>query len=105
MSWQQLRTLTEKWSWRDPKTGVRVQGFNPPEKAAEKRQVSYYIKYLTLRGAVEEGEVVTLKVFLHGGLSGKGAHQRMIQFTASKQVRRICDILIIEIDGIRIIAQ
>ena len=105
LSWQDLRKLTERWSWIDPRTGVRVTGFNPPDKAKEKRQVAYYIRYLTLRGVVEEGEVITLKVFLHGGQSGKGAHQRMIQFTASRQVRRICDILILEIDGIRIIAQ
>lgn len=63
----------------------------------------FYIRYLTLRGVVEEGTVVCLKVFLHGGRSGKGAHQRMIQFVESRQVRRICDLLIMEVDGIRVV--
>ena len=102
-NWQELRELTEKWQWRDPKTGVRVTGYNPPEKA-QKQQVPFYIKYLTLRGVVEEGNCICLKVFLHGGISGKGAHQRMIQFVESKQVRRICDILIMEVDGMKIIS-
>lgn len=103
ISWQELRSHTEKWEWRDARTGVLVRGYNPPAGAKGRRQVAFYIKYLTLRGVVEEGYVVCLKVFLHGGVSGKGAHQRMIQFVESKQVRRICDILIIEIDGIKVI--
>ena len=96
MNWQDLRKLTEKWQWRDPKTNVLVRGYNPPEQAKEKQQVSFYIKYLTLRGVVEEGHVICLKVFLD-------KHQRLIQFTESKQIRRVCDILIMEVDGIRII--
>lgn len=98
MNWQDLRMLMEKWSWIDPRTGVRVTGFNPPVAAREVRRKSVYVKYLTLKGEVEEGRVECLKVFLD-------KHQRMIRFTASNQIRRICDILIMEVDGIRIISQ
>lgn len=97
-NWQEIRLLMEKWSWRDPRTGVRVTGFNPPDNAKEVKRESVYIKYLTLKGVVEEGRVECLKVFLD-------RHQRMIRFTDSGEIRRICDILIMEIDGIRIISQ
>ena len=103
ISYQTLRDHCEKWEWKDPRTNVTVRGYNPPEGAKGKRQVPFFIKYLTLRGVVEQGTVVCLKVFLYGGASGKGAHQRMIQFVESKQVRRICDILIMEVDGIKVI--
>ena len=96
MSWQALR-ITERWSWIDERSGVRTTGYNPPEKAKGKQQVPFHIKYLTLRGVVEEGNVICLKVFLD-------KHQRMIQFLESKQIRRVCDILIMEVDGIRIIS-
>lgn len=98
MSWQDIRKLCERWSWIDERTGVRVTGYNPPEKAKARQQVPFYVKYLTLRGVVEEGNVISLRVFLQ-------QHQRMIQFVESKQIRRICDILIIEVDGIRIISE
>lgn len=98
MSYQDLRKLCERWSWIDRRTGVRVTGYNPPAEAAGRRQVPFYIKYLTLRGVVEQGNVICIRVFLR-------QHQRMIQFVESKQIRRICDLLIIEVDGIRIISQ
>ena len=97
MTWQQLRVLTEKWEWRDPRTGGVVTGFNPPESAKERRRKPFHITYVTKSGQVESGVCITLKVFLRH-------HQRMIQFTASNEIRRICDILVMEVDGIRIVA-
>lgn len=98
ISWQQLRNLTERWEWDDPRTGVHVTGFNPPAQARNKRQKPFYIKYVTKKGVLEEGEVICLKVV------SLQRHQRMIKFVASNQVRIVNDILIIEVDGFRVIA-
>jgi citrate lyase beta subunit len=95
MNWEAIRQLTERFSWTDAKTGVRVTGFNPPEGAKDVERVAYHVRYVTLKGEVEQGQVVTLKVFPR-------QRQRMVQFVASKQVRRIRDYLIVSIDGIRI---
>ena len=97
VSWDQLRNYLERFSWLDPKTGVRVTGFNPPDKAKGVERVPVWITYLTLRGVRESGRVVSLKLCPH--------RQRLIMHVASKQVRRICDILIIDVDGVRFIAQ
>lgn len=94
ISFQQLRNLTEQWQWRDS-TGATRTGFNPPADAKDKRQKPYYVRYVTSKGIVEEGEVITLKVFPR-------LHQRMIRFN-SGQVRRIRDYLIIEVDGMRVV--
>jgi hypothetical protein len=45
---------------------------------------------------VEQGLVVCLKVYPE-------LRQRMIQFVESRQIRRIRDYLIMEIDGVRIV--
>ena len=98
MSWEAIRTLTEKFTWRDPKTGVQVTGFNPPggKDAKGVSRVPYHLRYVTGKGVCESGTVVTIKVFPR-------LKQRMIQFVESKQIRRVRDYLIIEIDGIRIV--
>lgn len=96
ISFQQIRHLTEKYSWRDPRTGVRVTGFNAPEKAQEKQQVPYFVRYVTGKGHLEQGEVVTLKVDTR-------RHQRKVRFTASNEIRVLRDYLIIEIDGFRVV--
>ena len=54
------------------------------------------MKYVTGRGVLEQGEVVTLKVDLR-------RHQRMVKFVASGECRWIRDYLIIEVDGMRIV--
>ncbi len=95
-SWEQLRDFCEKWQWIDRRTGVTVKGYNPPANALDKKQVPYYVKYITIEGKVEEGEVVTLKVFLR-------ERQRMIRYIHSGEIRRIRDYLIIEVDGARFI--
>ena len=94
VSWEQLRNYTEKWEWIDPKHGIRTTGFNPPSDAKEKKQKSYYIRYVTGDGHTEYGEAVTLKVY-------PTLHQRMIKFTTSNEIRRIRDYLVIEVDGVR----
>lgn len=96
ISFQQIRHLTEKFWWRDPKTGVRVTGFNPPATATEKQQVPYFVKYVTGKGHLEQGEVVTIKVDTR-------RHQRKVRFTASNEIRILRDYLIIEIDGFRVV--
>lgn len=86
----------EQWVWRDPRTGCEVTGFNPPEKAAEKRQKPFYFRAITSNGEVIGGEAVCLKVFLD-------KRQRMVRFTASGEIRRIRDYLVMEVNGVRVI--
>ena len=97
MSWQDVRQLMECFTWIDKRTGVRVSGFNPPQKAVGLQRKSCFVKYVTLKGQLECGYVECLKVFLD-------RHQRMIRFVESGEIRRICDLLIVEVDGIRIIS-
>ena len=96
ISWQQIRALTEVWTWRDARTGAEVSGFNPPQDAIKPRQKPYYMRAITGKGELIEGTVITLKVDVQ-------KHQRMIKFCESNQIRRIRDYLIIEIDGKRVI--
>lgn len=96
ISFQQIRNLTERFSWRDPKTGVRVTGFNPPADAKEKQQVPYFVKYVTGRGVLEQGEVITLSV-------DTKRHHRRVKFINSNEIRILRDYLIIEIDGFRVL--
>ena len=86
----------EQWIWRDPKTGVEVTGFNPPEKAKDKRQRPFYFRAITIKGELIAGEAICLKVYL-------GLHQRMIRFTQSGEIRRIRDYLVMEVNGVRVI--
>jgi hypothetical protein len=96
-SWVEVRDLTEKFEWRDPKTGIVTRGFNPPGGKDGKgvSRVPFHIKYITGKGCVEEGFCICLKVYPN--------KQRMIQYVESKQIRRVRDYLIMEIDGIRIV--
>ena len=96
ISWQQLRNYMEQWTWRDQRTGCEVTGFNPPDKAKDKRQKPFYFRAITIKGEVISGEAICLKVFLN-------EHQRMVQFTQSKQIRRIRDYLVMEVNGVRVI--
>ena len=96
MSWQNLRQVCEQWTWRDPRTGCEVTGFNPPDKAKDKRQKPFYFRAITGKGEVISGEAICLKVFLN-------EHQRMVKFTQRGQVRRIRDYLVMEVNGVRVI--
>ena len=96
LSWTQIRNYAERWSWADPRTGVKVTGYNVPEAARKSaKQVPYFIRVVTLKGELMEGEVITLKVL--------PKHRRLIRFTQSGEIRNIADYLIISIDGIRFV--
>ena len=92
LSWNTIRNYAERFSWTED--GVDKQGINPPPHAMNVQRVPYYVKYITSKGILEEGMVITLKVF-------PDVRQRMIQFVKSQEIRRIRDYLIIEIDGHR----
>ena len=95
-SYQNIRNYAEKWRWRDPKSKIITTGYLPPANATEVSQVPVFIKYITLKGKLESGNVVTLKVDVR-------RHQRMVMFVESKEVRIINDYLVISIDGTRFI--
>ena len=86
----------EQWTWMDARTGQVRTGFNPPENAKEKRQKPFYFQAITIKGEVISGEAVCLKVF-------RNVHQRMVQFTQSRQIRRIRDYLVMEVNGVRVV--
>ena len=94
LSYTMIRNYAEKWSWVEH--GEVKIGINPPAHAVKVQHVPYYVKYITGKGVLEEGLVITLKVFPE-------VHQRMIQFVKSGEIRRIRDYLIIEIDGHRFV--
>jgi hypothetical protein len=104
ISYEAIRTIAERFTWRDKRTGVQVVGFNPPGGADAKGvdKIPYHIKYITIKGVCEQGTVITLKVF-------PKLKQRMVMFVGpdgkggSRQIRRVRDYLIMEIDGIRVI--
>ncbi len=93
-SYTEIRRYTEKWRWIDPRSGQRVTGYVHPQTARKVERVPFYIKFVTKSGHVDEGECVCLAV-------NTERHQRKVQFTASKQIRVVNDILIVEIDGTR----
>jgi hypothetical protein len=97
-SWNEIRNYAELFEWRDAKTGVTVRGYNPPGGKDGKgvQRVPFHVKYITINGEVEQGLVVCLKVYPE-------LRQRMIQYVESRQIRRIRDYLIMEIDGVRIV--
>ena len=96
ISWQQIRSITEQWTWTERRTGARRSGFYPPQDAIKPQQKPYYVRAITSRGELIEGTVITLKVFTR-------EHQRMVKFITSNQIRRIRDYLVMEIDGIRVV--
>lgn len=98
MSWTQLRNVCEVFEWKDPKTGVKVRGHNPPGGKDGKGvcRVPFHLRYVTGKGVCESGMVVTLKVYPE-------LRQRMVQFVESKQIRRVRDYLVIEVNGVRVI--
>ena len=92
VSYQHLRDYTEKFSWIDRKTGLRQIGFNPPKSALKVERHPFFIRYITQSGNVESGHAVCIKVDLR-------RQQRLIQFVESQEIRRVCDYLVIEVDG------
>ena len=101
ISWQQIRTLAERWDWNVTDRQGRATtatGHNPPKGAKGKRQHPYFIKYITKNGHVEQGMVITCKV------TSTARHQRMVKFVESGQVRIVNDLLVMQIDGFRVVA-
>jgi len=97
VSFQFIRNYTEKFQWRDARTGLLTIGYNPPKKAQELSRVPYFIRYVTGKGRLESGHVITLKV-------DRRRHQRTIQFVDNpSQIRVVRDYLVIEVDGTRFI--
>lgn len=95
-SYQNIRAYTEKWQWIDPRSGELVTGYVHPETARKVERSSFYIKFLTKTGHIDEGRCVCLSVDLI-------RHQRKVQFVASGEIRVVNDILVIEVDGTRFI--
>lgn len=95
-SYTNLRAYTEKWQWLDPLTGQRKVGYTPPPTVLRPERVPFYIRFLTKTGHVDEGTCTCLSVDIH-------RHQRKVQFTESKQIRIVNDILVLEVDGTRFI--
>ncbi len=95
-SYQNIRFYAEKWQWRDSKQNILTTGYIAPASAKEKAQVPVSIKYVTLKGVLEYGNVITLKVDAR-------RHQRLIMFVDSGDVRKINDYLVISIDGTRFV--
>lgn len=96
LSIEHLRNLTEKWSWEDLR-GQRHVGYNVPKDALKVERVPYVIKFVaSSTGKLDCGTAVTLKVFPR-------KMQRLIQYVGSGDTRRVCDYLIAEIDGTRIV--
>lgn len=95
-SWQNIRNYTEKFSWIDPRSGIRTTGFSPPSNAKGLQRIPFFIRYVTLSGKVEQGDCVTLSLNL-------ARHQRMVQFVQSGEIRWVNDNLVIEVDGVRFV--
>ena len=97
ISYQELRKVMEQWTWKDPRTGLQVTGYNVPDAARKTaRQKPFYFRAITIKGEVIAGTAICLKVFLD-------SRQRMVQFTESRQIRRIRDYLVMEVNGMRVI--
>lgn len=95
-SWQSLRNYMEKFAWRDKSTGLMTTGYNPPQSATEIQRVPFFVRFVTGKGRLEQGNTICLKV-------NRRTHQRMIQFVPSGEIRWLRDYLVIEVDGTRII--
>ncbi len=96
-SFTELRRYCEKWQWTDPRSHQQVTGYVHPQTATNVQRKSFYIKFLTKTGHVDEGECVCLSVDVM-------RHQRKVQFVSSKEICVVNDILVLEVDGTRFVA-
>lgn len=90
VSWHHIRNYCEKFSWTDPRSGLVTEGYNPPSGVSATR-VPFNVKYITVDGNVESGRCVCLKV-------NRKAHQRMVMFVNSGEIRWIRDYLVMEVN-------
>lgn len=95
-SYTNLRQYTEKWQWIDPRSHQLVTGYVHPQSATKVERYPFYIKFLTKTGHIDEGNCICLSV-------NTLTHQRRVQFLASKDIRWVNDILVLEVDGTRFI--
>lgn len=93
LSWTLIRNFTEKFTWTNPTDGSIQEGFNPPANVINKQRKPYQICYVTSKGIVERGRVVTLTV-------KPNLHQRMVKFVDSGQVRMVRDYLVVSVDDV-----
>ena len=56
MSWNEVRNMTEKFEWRDPRTGIVTRGYNPPggKDGRGVKRVPFHIRYISGKGCVED---------------------------------------------------
>ncbi len=100
LSWFHIRDFCEKFSWRDPSTGIVTEGYTPPSSVArtEVQRVPFTIKYITSKGVVESGRCICLKV-------NRRKHMRLVMFVDSNEIRWIRDYLVLEISGTRFVTR
>ncbi len=95
-SYTELRRFCEKWQWTDPRSRHYVTGYVHPQTARDVERVPFFIRFLTKTGHVDEGNCVCLSVDVM-------RHQRKVKFVQSGEIRVVNDILVLEVDGTRII--
>lgn len=98
-SYTHIRDYAERWTWRDPLSGVLQEGFDPPSNARDKQRKPFHIVAITKDGRRIEGDVVTLNVRPYGATT-----LRDVKFVQSGEVRMVDDQRIVSIDGVRFIS-
>ncbi len=93
MSWTKIRLSAERFRWLTPQGEWRT-GFDVPKNAVQWERQPFYLRAVTKKGTLLEGEVTCISV-------NTRYHSRRVKFVASGEIREVYDILIIEIDGTR----
>lgn len=93
-SFTRIRDFAERWTWIDPRTNQKQEGYNPPANAINPERKPFHMLAMTEDGRRIEGDCVTLRV-------NTSLHCRDVLFVNSGETRRISDLFIIEIDGVR----
>ena len=91
LHWSLIRNMTERFTWIDAVDHSVREGFNPPRNALRKERKPYDICFVTSRGRVYRGRVVTMTVYPE-------RHQRLVKFLASGEMRPVRDYLIVSVD-------
>ena len=60
--WQKVRMFAEKWQWQDKRTGLMTVGYNPPPGVQKLSRVPFFVRYVTKKGRLESGMVISLEV-------------------------------------------
>lgn len=100
-SYLNIREYAERWTWRDPKTGQLMKGFNPPEGVPAER-VPFRVLAVSESGHRVEGLVVCIKV-------NTRLQTRLLKWVEPigdikrDDIKWVFDKFIVEIDGTRFI--